>query len=329
MNLEFHYYVVHWLALKAGLDPQEARTIAHSSQYVDNAILGYRVTTPRGDYDTVITQNYIFWDEATMRNAYLPFHFVPSGDKGPSRARADRGANPFDVRPDSGPAKEILIAALKSRNAFRIGIALHCYADTWAHQNFSGLHEEWNRVDPGSPLPSAGHAQALGSPDQLSGVWQDGRLAGSGATVRNRERFLKAALKIYKYLRTYAKRDFDDAELVMDRLEGLWGPAGRERPMKERIMDYVIDSDMLEYDRSSWLREAGMPVSSDGSDSMAGYDKLKWLGRELAGRAGMSRRETVVADSSFFSSDFYAWCSAAAEHRSTAQAILKARGLLP
>jgi hypothetical protein len=328
MNLEFHYYVVHLLALKAGLGADEAETIAASSQYVDKAILGYRAASPTREYDTVITQNYLFWDDSTARNAYLPFHFIPSGHRGPAPDRADLGENPFVVLPDSEPAKEILIAALKTRNPYRVGIALHSYADTWAHQNFSGLHEAWNLLDPALPWPTTGHAQALSNPDRLDVVWEDPRLISGKSRIRNRDRFIKAAAKIYKYLRTYNRTAFGDVDSVMEDLERAWGPRGKERPMAERVLDYRIRG-VSEYDGGAWTKEAGIAQADDNGDSLAGYDKLKWFGRELGGRIGLARRERVVVDGAFFSSKLYAWCVAAAEHRAFAQDLLKERGLLP
>ncbi len=328
MNLEFHYYVVHWLALRAGIDPGQAQVMAYSSQYVDKAILGFDVSAPSGSYATIITQDYVFWDEATARNVYLPFHFLPGGRRGPAPQRADGQANPFSVLPDSDIAKEILIVGLKTRDPYRVGIALHAYADTWAHQNFSGLNEDWNTVDPASPWPRTGHAQVLTAPDPVAGVWEDARLKPPYSAIRNRDRFIEAAAKIYKYLCTYNKRSFDDAPLVMEALQRLWGRPGAERPMSERILDYVIDGDMLQWDGQAWTREAGLPAD-DASERVVGYEKLRWLKRELAGRVGLARRERLSLDDSFFRSRLYAWNQAAVEHRAAAQAVLKREGLLP
>ncbi len=330
MNLEFHYYVIHFLAKRAGFCGPDAETIAYSSQFVDNAVLCYQVNTPRGSYDTVISQNYVFWNEATLRNAYLPFHFIPAGIRSSFAQRADRGANPWCVAPDSGPAKEILIAGLKTRNLYRVGIALHAYADTWAHQNFSGLHEEWNRIDELSPVPFAAHAQALTAPDELDRVWEDPRLAPPWNRIVNRQRFIQAAEKIYKYLRTFRKEAFDDIDFVMHDLENIWGKPGSPRPMAERIFEYILAADIAEYDRKAWMHEAGVYDSKDSSDTgFSGYDKLLWLKQELRGRAGMSRKVEVEAGNEFFNSRYYQWNLAATEHRKNAQDILRAKGLLP
>ncbi|MFW5738001.1 MAG: DUF6765 family protein, partial [Spirochaetota bacterium] len=36
MNVEFHYYAVYYLAQQAGFSDEDARVLAHSSQYLDN-----------------------------------------------------------------------------------------------------------------------------------------------------------------------------------------------------------------------------------------------------------------------------------------------------
>ena len=46
--------------------------------------------------------------------------------------------------------KKLLIEGLKTRNLYRVGIAIHTYTDSWAHQNFSGLDEEWNTTESSS-----------------------------------------------------------------------------------------------------------------------------------------------------------------------------------
>ena len=93
-----------------------------------------------------------------------------------------------------------ITAALKTRNLFRIGIALHTYADSWAHQNFSGLLEDWNSVEKRSPVPAIGHAQAFRKPDDPGLMWSDPRLVPANAHIVNRDRVLAAARMIYKYL---------------------------------------------------------------------------------------------------------------------------------
>lgn len=318
MNFEFHYYAVHWLARKAGLSQEEAYLVAYSSQYVDAAVVPVTVLAGEGRHEIPSTQNYGFWNPETVDDVYLPFHFLPGGPA-PSN-RADGRSNPWSTRPDSPLAKELLVAALGTRDPFRVGIALHAYADTWAHQNFSGRVEDWNRVEQSSLIPAVGHAQALKNPDGLENEWSDPRLAEP--RVANRGRFLEAARKIYKYLATYSRRGFDDVDAVMEKLGKIWK---RGKGRNERVFDLIIDEPMPEYVRLQWLNEAGVrEEGQENEDLFSGYSKLLWLKSELLYRSEVAKRPPVrVADAELFGrSRIRLWSDAARAHLALAKAAI-------
>lgn len=334
MNAEFHYYALYALCLRAGFDDAEARTIAHSSQYVDNALVSYEVVDGGAPYRTLVTQNYLFWDEETLRDAYLPFHFLPGDVDRLGRERADGRASRYATSPDSPISKELLVGALQSRDPFRIGIALHAYADGWAHQHFSGRLEESNALDPSSPLPPAGHLQALRLPDEPLGRWRDPRLLPALSAIDNGERFLAAARKIFRYLRTSLKRPFDDEELVLGELLEAWrapvaGRVSAGREARARIDEMVIRFDLAPYSARDWPRAAGLEPQGDEGDSSPGYDKLAWAKAEIAHRAtGGSGRPVRRASSGgrFEGSELHRWDLAARAHRDAAWAALRSAG---
>jgi hypothetical protein len=335
MNAEFHYYAVYYLCAAAGFPSERARTIAISSQYVDEAVYEIAIDDGRSEYVTQVTQNYAFWDEAVLRDVYLPFHFVPGvppGEAAWGPLRAARAASRWTVSPDGPLAKELLVAALRSGDDFRIGIALHAYADGWAHQNFSGRLENGNVVDPDSPLPAVGHLQALRAPDDAVGSWEDPRLGPERSRVVNAERFLQAARKIYRYLRTSTRSRFEDEELVLDPLGRLWKSGPRDA--RERIADYSVELGVPPYDRSDWLSESGIAAEANGDAAGGGYDKLHWLGSQIRGRTGFGpRRRTLRAvagprGAGFRDSPFHRWNEAAREHRGAALALLAREGLI-
>jgi hypothetical protein len=327
VNAEFHYYAIYFLCARAGFAPAEARKVAMSSQYVDNAIHAYEIDDGSGPhYRTQVTQNYVFWDQATLREIYLPFHFVPGDRERAARERRDGRASRWTVTPDSALAKELLVQALKSRNLFRIGIALHAYADTWAHQHFSGRLEEGNVVDGSSPLPPAGHLQALRSPDDAMGRWRDERLVPELAEVDNRGRFLAAAKKIYRYLRTFLGGGFAEEELALEPLARLWRTVSGD--MSARIASFAVDLDVPAYDRRAWLTEAGIRDETSEEGPFAGYDTFLWLKGELGRRAGAGdglRR--VRSEGRFAGSELFLWNEAAREHRDLALKLFAAAGL--
>jgi len=325
MNLEFHYYATAALALRAGYQPSVAHTIARSSEEVDQALVSYEILDFRlegqSDYRTEKTQDYNFWDEEVSREIYLPFHFIPGEADKASALRLDGALDPWIVTPDSPLARSILVAALRSGDPYRIGIALHAYADTWAHQNFTGRLSETNALGSSSPLPPAGHLQALMSPDLPLEVWNDPRLRES--EIDNRGRFLAAARMIFRFLRTSLKRPFDDEGSVLDELGELWGRRSREEA--ERQLDFVIAYDIEPWNPRLWRVEAGVSSPQGGEDRPRGYDKLRWLRAELERRSGRSEgRREVDSGGRFRTSALRAWSEAATAHRREALALIDA-----
>ena len=327
MNAEFHYYSVYFLCLRAGMPEGRCANIAFASQYVDNAILAYEIEDGGFAYRSQVTQNYLFWDDETLRGIYLPFHFIPGDLEAARRERVDASASRWTVTPDSPLSKELLVAALRTGDDFRIGIALHSYADTWAHQHFSGRTEQGNVVDPSSPLPPAGHLQALRAPDDASGRWTDSRLIPELSRVDNGARFRAAARKIYRYLRTYLRSGFEEEELVLEELVKVWSAYPGD--MKARLAGFTVDLDVPPYDRRALLARAGIGDDRPEDSSSSGYDRLDWLRGEIARRSGAgSGARRVRTGGRFRGSELHRWNDAAREHRELATSLLSKEGLL-
>jgi hypothetical protein len=282
MNLEFHYYATAALAIRAGFDPARALVIARSAQHVDQCIIAYELDDGEKTWRTEKTQDYVFWDESVLREIYLPFHFIPGEIEKARRARMDGEANPWIVTPDSPIARELLVRALRSGDDFRVGIALHTYADTWAHQNFTGRLERINDLGIRSPLPPAGHLQALTSPDQAAEVWNDPRLFVP--EVDNGQRFLEAAKMMYRFLRTSLRRNFDDEVLVLGELTEIWGRPSLDA--RARAFDFTLRYDIEPWNSILWLSQAGISTRDESEERPIGYDKLLWLREEIRRRSG-------------------------------------------
>ncbi|MFW7377256.1 MAG: DUF6765 family protein [Oligoflexus sp.] len=156
MQIDMHHGLIYVLARLADFSPQEATIIAHSSQYVDdatnqgvirfsNCALYQRTASAHKMLD------YRNFRELANHQVWVPFHFLP-GDE--VRAE-DRELIPDFVqrmicRPNSEIAREMMRRYICDQNSgnhlYRLGIALHVYADTWAHQGFAGIDHEVNRV---------------------------------------------------------------------------------------------------------------------------------------------------------------------------------------
>lgn len=322
MDTEFHYYGMYYLATEAGFSRPDATILAYSSTYIDHSIVPLRIEHDGAVYTTEVTQQYRFWDKGQEREVWIPFHFFPGDPEVAARRRLDGRRNPFVVTPHSPAVKANLISALKSRNLYRIGIALHTYADSWAHQDFTGRWEDWNIVNPQSQVPAVGHSQVTGKPDDFDATWEDPRLKPEFRKVDNSRRVFAAAEMIYRYLCTYNRRSFDDAELVLDRLHDLYGPPGR-KTSEERRLDFVIETGANEYDRTEWRKEAAeVPESvlADISDSVA--DKIGWVREEIRQSARLVSPKLVQAKPGFTATDLYKWNEAVKEQRGAACRIL-------
>jgi hypothetical protein len=310
MNFEFHYCAVRYLCECAGFEARTADRIAISSQLVDECTLPWEIQGGPGVKRTLVTQNYQFWDESVIANVYRPFHFLPGDRALAASKRRDRHAGRQPVTADSSLARELLIAALKTKNPYRIGIALHAYADTWAHQNFSADREAANAFDPDSALPAVGHMHARSLPDDPQVRWIDARLEEPWAKVDNRLRFLDAARMIYRFLRTSRKEGFEDEDYVLERLDGIWKlrmPAAVLSPKdrEARASSYVVDLGVPPWENDAWARAAGAVPSTQALASIKG----------------------VIPFEGYRGSEFEAWNDAAAAHRELCRTSFAQRGI--
>ena len=91
---------------------------------------------------------------------------------------------------------------------------------------------------------------------------------------------------IYRYLRTALRRDFEDEVLVVGELAEMW--ERRDLDDRAREYDFTIRYDIEPWNPQFWLIEAGISTNLDSPVRQRGYNKLKWLGGELARRSGQA-----------------------------------------
>ncbi|AST89316.1 DUF6765 family protein [Ralstonia nicotianae] len=235
MNIDFHYGVIFILARTAGLTRDEAQTVAHACQYVDDATTdgllkfrdGQRFERFASAHGMIDYRNRINEDN---RESWIPFHFVPGGDGATFEDR-------LVCRPNSAIAQALVCDALarhRQDNALhRLGVTLHAYVDTWAHQGFSGIVSQHNHVDDitvdGSSHPGMtgkiaaafewlkdkivamtlswylplGHGAALSFPDQPWTMWHYTNGFGTKIVRNNLDDFLAAADRAYGAIRAF------------------------------------------------------------------------------------------------------------------------------
>jgi hypothetical protein len=148
MNIDFHYGVVYIAARFGGMTAADALTVAHACQYVDDATTRGILRFKGGEtFERFATAHKLF-DYANTENdqnrlVWTPFHFLPAGEGETLEEKAI-------CRPDSEVAREVVRRAIRQRDSetglHRLGVTLHSYVDTWAHQGFAGIESPWNRV---------------------------------------------------------------------------------------------------------------------------------------------------------------------------------------
>jgi hypothetical protein len=156
MQIDFHHAVTYVAARAAAFDHPEAEKIAYCAQYVDDAVkTGVIAFQNKAMYERTCsahkTLDYRNMEELANHRVWLPFHFLPGNDGNPAEQNPDQ---PFVERvvctKDSPVAQDMIAACIRSRHKpyglHKLGITLHTYADTWAHQGFAGINNEINDI---------------------------------------------------------------------------------------------------------------------------------------------------------------------------------------
>ena len=158
-------------------------------------------------------------------------------------------------------------------------------------------------------------------------MWEDHRLPAGRDHISNRERFYEAARMIYKYFRTYNRLGFEDHEVVIAKLR--WMTGGESllpSSMEDRIYTYLIDEDMVKYNKYEWYRDAvydnEMIYADDDESGFVGYDKVLWMKDAFLHRTRLAEKPLLTARNGFNESHFFQWNQAAKEHLHAAKGQL-------
>lgn len=241
MQVDFHFGVTYVVARLAGFTHAEAEVVASSAQYVDDATNSGVVTFDNGAmYERISSAHrmldYRNFEALANHRVWLPFHFLPGNGGLPAGSDPEGGfIEKLLCAPDSHVARDMVRASIGMRGApwglHRLGIAMHVYADTWAHQGFAGVSHAFNGASAvvgadgkpdlnlrekllnffiGGALP-LGHGAVLGYPDRPYLVW--GYTDGRGRQIRrdNPSDFLAAAEAMCRAMRRYRAGDPDAA----------------------------------------------------------------------------------------------------------------------
>lgn len=176
MDISFHYFAVKATARAAGFDEAKAQRIAEFSQFIDdyNWYVYFRANNipayvKDNKYDIVynstlgiinpVTTGFSDWFDMTtlilsrsQRFTVAPFHFIPQDKQ--SSDNGDKRTVPATLYDDSYISS--MLAKLKndidtgtiSENdaLMKMGMLFHTFADTYAHQLFTGYNNKTNSV---------------------------------------------------------------------------------------------------------------------------------------------------------------------------------------
>ncbi len=223
MQIDFHHGVTYVVARLAGFDHDSANIVAYSAQYVDDAINAGLIRFDNGALFSRISSahkmlDYRNFKELANHYVWVPFHFLPGNgglpaDQDPPGTFIEK----LICRPNSYVAQDMVRECINQRHhpygIYRLGVTMHVYADTWAHQGFAGIshrvneatclidqqgqpdHKLGNRLKNffiGEALP-LGHGTVLSNPDKPFLRWGYTNGRGEKIVRDNPSDFLAAA----------------------------------------------------------------------------------------------------------------------------------------
>lgn len=237
MQIDFHHATTYVTARLAGFPHDQADIIAYAAQYVDDATYSGTVVFDNGAMYTRISSAHKTTDPENLRNTenlqvWLPFHFLPGN--GGLKAGGDPEGKFIEkiiCRPGtmSHVAEDMLKAAFDEQARpdalHRLGITMHTYADTWAHQGFAGVLHLVNEVedieDTGHSgqfppqwvndlledmVPPLGHGRAQVFPDMPFLLWKYRNGRKETISRSNTDLFCEAANEMCKAMQRYLQK---------------------------------------------------------------------------------------------------------------------------
>lgn len=264
MDKEFHYHITGIIARRAGFSVEEARTIAHASQLVDDndTLCSIHDEDSGTEYEVYISQTMdILKPKRELMRIYPIFHFLPGDPLAPSARRSDGKMHILTTTPRNNLARKIMKATRKEKSPYRLhrlGVAAHAFADTWAHQNFVGWYDGINGQDM-NLLPNIGHADFINHPDWMGHCWNDSRIINN--QVNNHHRFLDAAKCLFQEFSLCTRGKNKDASwpVLQEDLQNAMGPVfSGEKLMgaEARLEKYDKLFRLPDYEPRTWFNSA-------------------------------------------------------------------------
>ena len=341
MQIDGHHTMTYIAARLAGFTHQKANIIAYSAQYVDDATNSGVINFDNDAMYSRISSAHKMLDhrnsdELANHKVWVPFHVLPGNGGKP----AGENPNGSFIRklvcyPDSYVARDMLRACVsdyeKPYALHRLGISMHVYADTWAHQGFAGVNHKINEVkgiksnnksldksffnkianyflSESFPL---GHGAALSHPDRPSLIWEYRNGLNEKVERDNPAIFIDAVDKMCRAMQCFRTQD-----LSMD-LESMPGlPAKDTKKILSLIKSIKGDSGEIRHEK--WIDEIKNGSFSFGQQNIKYIAKGKgsWKYQSIGQLASADTgREVFTYENSFLSSNWKLFHDALQAHR--------------
>lgn len=239
MQIDFHHTATYVIARSAGFSHEEADIISYSAQYIDDATSeGTVYFENRAVYNRISSAHKMLdcrnVQALANHQVWMAFHFLP-GNGGHEAGTDPSGSfiNKIVCTPNSPIAKDMVRNAIVEQDKLyglhRLGVVMHIFADTWAHQGFAGVLHEINEVEDAEEtgnsgvfdsrlkeflidllddaVPPLGHGRANVFPDMpfLSWSYRNGK--GQVINRDNTKDFCEAANEMCKTMQRYRLKD--------------------------------------------------------------------------------------------------------------------------
>ncbi len=297
MQIDFHHATTYVAARLAGFDANRADTIAYAAQYVDDATSDGTVRFSNKFMYQRISPAHKMIDIRNTRDidnhqVWIPFHFLPGND-GLDAGRNPPGkmANRMICKPDSPIARDMVRQAIIERDKpyglHRLGVTMHVYADTWAHQGFAGILDSVNDVDKvketggsgvfkaglgqylrdflDNAIPPLGHGRATIFPDMPFLQWQYKTKSKKLVNRDNTEDFCTAANEMCKAMQRF---------LLGDPFAKVGGINDNDMATIRQLFENTKEKDGKPR-HEKWLNAIGEGVFSFGSEEVCYMGKSR------------------------------------------------------
>ncbi|MDO4179200.1 MAG: hypothetical protein Q4D21_08435 [Phascolarctobacterium sp.] len=325
MDIDFHFGTVYVLSRWAGFQSANAKVIAASSQFVDDNIDNIDGSAMsswstgcdvREDGRIIRYSGHDLW--ANIGNTegneeiWIPYHFLPGLEGETEEEKLICHKN--SVLAKKLEAKLSSITTADPNWAFKLGIGLHVFADTWAHQEFAGIfslanvvhdlvielfdQDNWKSFEHFTDMMKTlslnvaaplGHAAAINWPDRPYAKWSSSSKFPGGRD--NCQEFLEAAEACYGIL---AKVSGDVPEKLQT-----WQLNALKKAFLEIVND---DPEIRNKTWAAWIRDNKFGFDYQEGDKALEYSKWFILADE-------------TMDKGFYESieEYYQWCKSELE----------------